>query len=122
MMKNNIVRALSTEEALARGKGVCQHYAVIFTTISRALKIPTRIVFGYSLFSNSVGAHAWVEAEIQSGTWQVIEPQLLNALTETQTRFYLPVARGNFLENKKLSSVETAIAMLNMDYILRASP
>ena len=99
MMKNNIVRSLSTEEALNRGMGVCQHYAVIFTAIARSLKIPSRIVMGYLLYGNP-GAHAWVEAEVERGKWQVIEPQLPNAPTETHTRFYLPLMRADFLEDK----------------------
>jgi transglutaminase-like putative cysteine protease len=44
----------------ARGKGVCQHYdyAVIFTAVARALKIPTRINAGYLMTDGYSGVHA----------------------------------------------------------------
>ncbi|MGZ3809349.1 MAG: transglutaminase-like domain-containing protein, partial [Bacteriovorax sp.] len=106
MVKNNNIRPLTTEEAFSRGKGVCQHYAVIFTTIARALKIPTRIVMGYLLGNGSAGSHAWVEAEVLPGVWRVIEPQSQNGLTQTHTRFYFPTARAKFLENKNSNLAE----------------
>ncbi|MGZ6441975.1 MAG: transglutaminase-like domain-containing protein, partial [Pseudobdellovibrionaceae bacterium] len=106
MVKNNNIRPLTTEEAFSRGKGVCQHYAVIFTTIARALKIPTRIVMGYLLGNWSAGSHAWVEAEVLPGVWRVIEPQSQNGLTQTHTRFYFPTARAKFLEDKNSNLAE----------------
>jgi transglutaminase-like putative cysteine protease len=101
MAKNNIIRPLTTEEALARGHGVCQHYAVIFTAVARALKIPTRIVSGYALSRpNTAISHAWVEAEVQPSVWRVIEPQNKDGLTQTKTRYYFPVMRAAFLEDR----------------------
>ncbi len=100
MLKRNVIRPLTTKEALDRKKGVCQHYAVLFTAIARALKIPSRIIVGYYISGEHVSLHAWVEAEISNNMWQVIEPQSQNGLTQTYTRFYFPLTRASFLENK----------------------
>ncbi len=118
MANNNIIRPLTTEEALKRGKGVCQHYAVIFTAIARALKIPTRIVSGYLLTNNSPGRHAWNEVEIQPGVWRVIEPQDVHTYTKIQTRFYLPVSRGTIFEDKNKSWAETLVELIEANYTL----
>lgn len=106
MVSENVVRPLTTAEALARGKGVCQHYSVIFTAIARAVGIPTRIVAGYHLDDKAAGGHAWVEVSMTRGQWQVIEPQNDQALTTTYTRQYLPVGRATFLEDKNASQAE----------------
>lgn len=115
MIANNVVRPLTTEEALTRGKGVCQHFAVIFTAIARAIKIPTRIIVGFHLSETSAGGHAWNEVEIEKGMWQVIEPQA-SSIEGTNTRFYLPFARANFLEDKKASMANWVMEYLNADY------
>ena len=115
MVANNVVRPLTTEEALTRGKGVCQHFAVIFTAIARAMKIPTRIIVGFHLSETSAGGHAWNEVEIEKGMWQVIEPQA-SSIEGTHTRFYLPFARANFLEDKKASMANWIMEYLNADY------
>ncbi len=117
MLKNNVVRPLTTEEALATGKGVCQHYAVIFTALARAMKIPSRIIAGYYLGDKQPGGHAWVEASIVNGYWQVIEPQSKEGLTETHTRFYFPTGRAFFLEDKNVSLGDYIAAALSVNYV-----
>jgi len=119
MLENNVVRPLTTEEALIRGKGVCQHYAVIFTALARAMKIPTRIIVGFHLSETSAGGHAWNEVEISKGTWQVIEPQA-SSIEGTHTRFYLPLARALFLEDKNASTSNWIMEYLNADYKITA--
>ncbi len=119
MVKNNSIRPLTTEEAFARGKGVCQHYAVIFTAIARALKIPSRIVAGYLLKDGSAGGHAWVEAEVTPGVWRPIEPQSPEGLTATYTRFYFPTVRAIFLEDKNSSWAEYLAEAFSNQYTFR---
>ncbi|MBC7421464.1 MAG: transglutaminase domain-containing protein [Bdellovibrio sp.] len=120
MVEKEKVRALTTKEALDRKKGVCQHYAVLFTAIARALKIPSRIVVGYHISAEKPGMHAWVEAEIQPNQWQVIEPQSAEGLTQTRTRFYFPLIRGYFLEDKNAINTEFITTMMNLKFV--ASP
>lgn len=115
MVNNNVVRPLTTEEALNRGKGVCQHYAVIFTAIARALKIPTRIIVGFHISEESAGGHAWNEVEINKGLWQVVEPQGKN-LEATSTRYYLPLVRGAFLEDKDAKQTDWVMEYLDAEY------
>jgi len=119
MLKNNTVRPLTTEEALNRKTGVCQHYAVIFTAIARALKIPSRIVVGYSLSGEAPGGHAWVEVEISPNTWRVIEPQSKKGLEQTNTRFYFPMARGTFLEDKNAGMLEYSKVYMNFKGVFK---
>ena len=104
MVSSNIVRPLTTKEALDRKKGVCQHYSVIFTAAARALGIPTRIVTGYHI-RDGFALHAWVEVSIEKGLWQVVEPQLEDALTNVSTRFYFPLERATNLEDKNSSAI-----------------
>lgn len=122
MLKNNTIRPLSTEEALLRGKGVCQHYAVIFTALARALKIPTRIISGYLIANKKLNAHAWVESEIRPGTWKVIEPQSPDGLEGTLTRYYLPIGRALFLEDKRQNSVDLLTALITDNLIIKEAP
>ncbi len=119
MQKNNIVRPLTTEEALTRGKGVCQHYSVIFTAVARALKIPTRIVSGFALMGDKPGGHAWVESEIQPGLWRVIEPQDPTTLTQMNTRFYFPTERGEVYEDKTKNWAESIAETLSEDFTFK---
>jgi hypothetical protein len=116
MLNKNTIRPLTTKEALERKKGVCQHYAVLFTAIARALKIPSRIIWGYSISGNEVVSHAWVEVEVSENLWQVVEPQSRNGLTDTQTRFYFPMSRATFLEDKEGSSLETILIGLSRKF------
>lgn len=122
MLKNNTVRSLSTQEALARGKGVCQHYAVIFTAIARALKIPTRIVVGFLLGDAKARFHAWVETEIQPNVWRVIEPQSPDSLTGAFTRFYIPTGRALYLEDKNQGSMSFLSELISNTYTIKQVP
>jgi hypothetical protein len=119
MLQNNVIRPLTTKEALERRKGVCQHYAVIFVSLARALNIPSRIVAGYYIGKSPAVSHAWNEVEVEPKIWQVIEPQSRTALDKMYTRFYLPVSRGAFLEDQKRSWAEYFKDVLTTDYILR---
>ncbi len=116
MVEKDKVRSLTTKEALDRKKGVCQHYAVLFTAIARALKIPSRIIVGYLINAEKPGMHAWVEAEVKQNQWQVIEPQLADGLTKTFPRFYFPLLRGFFLEDKNTNSTEFIMTMMDLKF------
>lgn len=115
MLENNLVRTLTTEDALKTKKGVCQHYAVIFTAVARALNIPSRIVMGYSL-SNSAVMHAWNEVEIDEGLWRVVEPQDVDGLKRIHTRFYFPLVRARFLEDKNMPYTEDLLKTATSKY------
>lgn len=116
MLNKDQIRPLTTQEALERKKGVCQHYAVLFTAIARALKIPTRIVVGWLVKGNSAGMHAWVEAEVDKNLWQVVEPQSETGLVSTRTRHYFPLTRGETLEDQKVSSYNYIQTILNTQF------
>ncbi len=123
MLATNSVRPLTTKEALDRGTGVCQHFAVIFTAMTRAMKIPTRIVAGYLLTETSAGMHAWVEVEIAAGTWQVLEPQDPNSLTMMKTRNYIPVSRASTLEDRTNANelLNLIGSFTSQSYIIKAN-
>jgi len=104
MADRNVIRPLSTKEALDRKKGVCQHYAVLFTAIARGLKIPSRIIVGFYVDGEHLGYHAWNEVEIKKNKWQVIEPQSRSSFDVMKTRYYFPLLRGTSFENKNKDS------------------
>jgi hypothetical protein len=65
-------------------KGYCSHFAMAMATALRANQIPANVVMGfyhgewnevggYYILRNS-DAHAWVEAKLDHGTWQRIDP------------------------------------------------
>lgn len=58
-------------EALRLGKGVCQDYAHIMTTVMRYMKIPARYVNG--LMIGEGFTHAWVEVYVNGG-WYGFDP------------------------------------------------
>lgn len=118
MLKNNIIRPLTTEQVLKRKKGVCQHYSVLFTSVARAMKIPTRIVMGYYL-DNSLTHHAWVESEISPGLWKVIDPLHGQKSEKILTRHYLPVARARLLEDKNASAADLGMQLLKQHWIIK---
>ena len=65
-------------------KGYCSHFAMALATALRANHIPANVIVGfYSGEWNEVGnyyilrnsdAHAWVEAKLDQGSWQKIDP------------------------------------------------
>lgn len=62
----------TAEEALARGRGVCQDHAQIFTGCARMLGVPARYVSGYLMMNDRVdqeAGHAWAEAHIDNLGW-----------------------------------------------------
>jgi hypothetical protein len=104
MIKNNIVRPLKTEEILSKKNGVCQHFANLFTTLARAVGLPTRIITGYLLLENSAGPHAWVEIELKPGLWRPIEPQKTEL--EFKLKKYFPIAVSAVLDNPKNANLQ----------------
>jgi transglutaminase-like putative cysteine protease len=70
------VTILTTREIKKAGKGVCQHYAALFTAIARSLGLPTRMVAGLSFDEQGVWGHEWVEIELTPGVWWPLEPQI----------------------------------------------
>lgn len=65
-------------------KGYCSHFAMALATALRANQIPANVVVGfyhgewnevgnYYILRNS-DAHAWVEAKLDKGSWQKIDP------------------------------------------------
>jgi hypothetical protein len=75
-VNNDVTRALSLDEIFNKKEGVCQHYALIATSLLRSLGIPSRIASGFSLDEEGAGGHAWIEVKLNNKTWTPIEPQL----------------------------------------------
>lgn len=112
-VKQNSVYPLKTEDILARKKGVCQHYAILFASLARAVGLPTKIITGFMISGkNQFGAHAWNEVEVQEGVWRPIDPQLTMEFT---TYAYIPVSEGYFLESKEIND-QTLSSMLGLSY------
>ena len=83
------------EEILKSKVGVCQHFSVLFTSIARALNIPTRIISGYSIEENLLINHSWVEIKVNNSIWWPLDAQIekdrlpsLNYFPLQQTTFY----------------------------------
>jgi transglutaminase-like putative cysteine protease len=64
--------AISAEDAMARGFGVCQDHAHIFIAAARKLGVPARYVSGYLLTDDArpqTASHAWAEAHVPDLGW-----------------------------------------------------
>ena len=67
-------------ESLRRGRGDCNEHTALFVSLTRALKIPSRIVAGlvYSDRAGPVGSfyyHAWPEVQLgKNGEWLPVDP------------------------------------------------
>jgi transglutaminase-like putative cysteine protease len=69
---------------LDRRAGFCEHYAVAFTVIMRALGVPARIVTGYQgadavlqdgwVVVRNSHAHAWTEVWVEGRGWLRVDP------------------------------------------------
>ena len=62
----------SAEEALGRGRGVCQDHAQIFVACARMLGVPARYVSGYLMMNDRIeqeAGHAWAEAHVAGLGW-----------------------------------------------------
>ncbi|MEM8729020.1 MAG: transglutaminase family protein [Pseudomonadota bacterium] len=70
--KDQTSSALTSEEALVAGHGVCQDHAHIFISAARQLGLPARYVSGYLLMDSQVeqdASHAWAEAHVPGLGW-----------------------------------------------------
>lgn len=59
-------------EALAKGSGVCQDHAHVFSAVARLLGVPARYVSGYLLqegTETATASHAWAEAHVEGFGW-----------------------------------------------------
>lgn len=63
-------------EVLGKPRGVCRDYAVLFTALARASKIPTRVVAGIVYFNDSFFYHAWNECRTGPDTWRTFDATL----------------------------------------------
>jgi transglutaminase-like putative cysteine protease len=65
----------STDAAatLAAGAGVCRDFAHVGMALTRALRIPARMVVGYLLGLDPMDLHAWFEAYV-GGRWYTFDP------------------------------------------------
>ena len=94
-LDDGLIDAKGTEEILKSKVGVCQHFSVLFTSIARALNIPTRIISGYSIEENLLINHSWVEIKVNNSIWWPLDAQIekdrlpsLNYFPLQQTTFY----------------------------------
>ena len=64
----------STDAAatLARGAGVCRDFAHVGIALTRAMRIPARMVVGYLLGLDPMDLHAWFEAYV-GGRWYTFD-------------------------------------------------
>lgn len=106
-VSNGEVYPLTTTDVLSRKKGVCQHFANLFAAIARGVGLPTRIIVGFLISSDSAGLHAWNEIEVSDGVWLPIEPQSKTLLI--QSGRYLPSAVSSILETGAMSPEEISM-------------
>ncbi len=120
MLDNNTIAPLKTSEILKRGRGVCQHFAILFAALSRAAGIPTRIISGYSIDAAHTYDHAWDEIEISDGVWLPVEPQYKH-LYKTEYWAYMPLTVSAELDDptRKDDMIKEQLLMTNFAFSLK---
>lgn len=68
----HIVEKLSGPEVLKKGIGKCSEYAALFSSLTRAAGIPTKIAFGVSQIGDMWTGHIW--CEVWLGEWLAVDP------------------------------------------------
>ena len=82
----------TAEEAVARGRGVCQDYAHASIGLLRALGIPARYVSG--LLATQVGeTHAWIEFFHPDHGWVATDPTRARVLADPRELLTFAVGR-----------------------------
>lgn len=87
----------TADEALSKGKGVCQDYAHILIGLLRGLGMPARYVTGY--IEGEGDSHAWVEA-FHEGRWYGLDPTHNTPLKQG----YIKVAHGRDAKDTRMNS------------------
>jgi transglutaminase-like putative cysteine protease len=95
----------TAEEAMAKGKGVCQDHTHVFLSAARLLGFPARYVSGYLMLNDSIdqeASHAWAEAYIEDLGW--IGFDISNRISPDSR--YVPIATGlDYLETAPISGM-----------------
>jgi len=110
---NNMNR--TAVQVLTEGIGDCDDYSRVMVALLRGLGIPSRMAVGYLYDFNSMGAHGWVEAALQTREgkphWFICDPTLASAspdkdlFVQFKNRIYLYPVR-----------LDVKIQNLNADY------
>lgn len=66
------IALVSASEAVRDRRGTCLAYAVVLSTLARALDIPSRVVMGHVYAANMWGGHAWSEVLVD-GRWIALD-------------------------------------------------
>jgi hypothetical protein len=96
-LNDGIVDQRTTEDILKSRMGVCQHFAVVFAAIARAIGIPARIVAGYLITYDEESGHAWVEVKLNDNVWWPLDPEE-DANERLPYRGYLPTVEVRWYE------------------------
>lgn len=89
------ITLVSASEAVRERRGTCLAYAVVLSSLARALDIPSRVVLGYVYTNNMWSGHAWNEVLVD-GRWVALDAAVWRAGPADAARF--GVARTS-LEN-----------------------
>lgn len=72
------IALVSASEAVRDRRGTCLAYAVVLSTLARALDIPSRVVMGHVYAANMWGGHAWSEVLVD-GRWIALDAAVWRA-------------------------------------------
>ncbi len=72
------IALVTASEAARDRRGTCLAYAVLLTSLTRALEIPSRVVMGYIYAANMWGGHAWTEVLVD-GRWVALDAAVWRA-------------------------------------------
>jgi len=104
----------SGEDILQQPEGVCRDYAVLYTTLARAVGIPTRICAGMVFWQNRFYYHAWAESFV--GRWVRVDATLPGERVDaTHVTLARGDARAMYQVSALVGSIEARVLKVEYD-------
>lgn len=96
-----------SEEALRKGKGVCQDFAHILISVARLANLPARYINGFLLEDVNSGqnsTHAWAEIFLKDLGWVAFDPSHKKCVDHT----YVRISAGlDFVDASMIKGIKT---------------
>jgi len=109
--KKPILSIPSALAILKLGEGDCNEHAVLFTSLCRAVGIPTKICLGITYSEGSFYYHAW--SEVYLNPWISIDPTL-NQFPADPT--HIKFVEGNLASQQKMVNIMGKLGIEVLEY------
>ncbi len=107
----------SALEVLKIREGDCNEHTVLFTALTRALGIPTKMVAGLVYFEGRFFYHAWPKVYV--GTWIDVDPTIGQEIADAT---HIPLVEGGLLEQIEIAKTVGKLQVEILEYRNESKP